>query len=47
MNEIKAQADAQGADIVVMEGLSSVKLATHISTLLQQYSETRTVEFTE
>lgn len=37
-------ADAQGADIIVMEGLPSIKLATHIATLLQQYLKTEAVE---
>lgn len=38
-------ATAQGADVVVTEGLPSVKLAAHITTLLRQYSKTKAVEF--
>jgi DNA-binding NarL/FixJ family response regulator len=45
--EDRKTAITQGADIVIMEGLSSEKLAIHITTLLQQYSETKSVEFAE
>ena len=41
--EDRKTAVADGADIVVMEGLPSSKLAMHITTLLQQHSETQTV----
>ncbi len=41
--EDRQTAVADGADVVVMEGLPSSKLAMHITTLLQQHSETQTV----
>jgi DNA-binding NarL/FixJ family response regulator len=45
--EDRKTAIAHGADVAVMEGLPSVTLGTHISILLQQNSDTKTVEFTE
>ena len=41
--EDRQTAVSYGADVVVMEGLPSSKLAMHITTLLQQHSETQTV----
>ena len=45
--EDRKTAVSLGADVVVLEGIPSAKLASHIKTLLQQIPETKTVESNE
>ena len=42
--EDRKMAVAHAADIVVIEGLPSSKLAAHIATLLQQYDDSKPIE---